>query len=251
MSRNYEGLTTIPYNSTMQDELDDENYSVIENELDIKDLSGNCNPLVAELEDQLHLSDHEGSEQTVYHEIRAMTPLDIHSRSQNTRRVFKSFQEKYPINMPEINCFSSCLNSYDDQEEGFYANGYSLDNPRRKQSMGSKHLGKQDLNKIYQELNVIHNKLVDEYQILQEREDELKYREKKLRDDEERLLKLAQLDAKLRLQEIKQNYNKELDDLRDEFKNKFKDYRRLNESFKTLKQTNESLKTQVYLRSLK
>ncbi len=245
MSRNYDGLTTIPYNSTMQDELDEENYSVTENELGIQNLSPNSNHLELELEDQLRLSDCGESEHTVYHEIRTMTPLDIHSRSSNTKRIFKSFQEKYPISMPEMNCFSSSLNTYDDQEDCFLMNGHSLDNPRRKQSSGSRHLGKQDLHKIYQELNVIHNKLVEEYKILQEREDELRYRENKLRTDEERLLKLTQLDAKLRLEEIKQDYDKELDNLRDEFKNKFKDYKRLNESFKTIKLTNENLKVQV------
>ncbi len=63
--------------------------------------------------------------------------------------------------------------------------------------------------------------------------------------DEERLLKLTQIDAKLHLEEIKENYNKEIEDLKVEFKQKFRDQKRLNEAFKTIKQTNENLKQQL------
>jgi len=80
---------------------------------------------------------------------------------------------------------------------------------------------------------------------LQEREDALKEREYKLKQDEERLLKLAHMDAKLHLEEIKENYDKEIEDLKIEFKEKFKDQKRLHEAFKAIKQTNESLKQQL------
>ena len=53
------------------------------------------------------------------------------------------------------------------------------------------------------------------------------------------------MDAKLRLEEIKINYDKEIEDLKTEFKEKFKDQKRLHEAFKAIKLTNEGLKQQM------
>jgi hypothetical protein len=70
-------------------------------------------------------------------------------------------------------------------------------------------------------------------------------REDKLKLDEERLLKLAKLDAKLQLESIKVDYDNELDYLKNEFEKKIKENKRLNEAFKSIKQSNENLKLQV------
>ena len=69
----------------------------------------------------------------------------------------------------------------------------------------------------------------------------------RLKADEERLVKLAQLDTKLRFEEIRLNYDAELNNLKVEFKEKFKENKRLNDAYKLVKQTNDSLKQQVIL----
>lgn len=58
-------------------------------------------------------------------------------------------------------------------------------------------------------------------------------------------MKLANLDTKLKIEEIKLNYDKELDDLKTEFKDKFKEHKRLHEAFKEIKNSNDNLKQQV------
>ena len=67
----------------------------------------------------------------------------------------------------------------------------------------------------------------------------------KLKQDEERLFKLAHLDAKLRFEEIKLKYDSEINGVKSDLKEKFKENKRLNEAFRTIKQTNDSLKQQV------
>lgn len=73
----------------------------------------------------------------------------------------------------------------------------------------------------------------------------MKKRECECLENEIRLTQFNKLDAKLRLEEFKLKYEDEIEKLKNEIKEKNKDNRRLNESFKLLKQANDSLKTQV------
>ena len=264
MSRNFDALTTIPYNSTMQDLDELDTFSLMENEIKSnEDHSGDDDEAEDAFHAQLASDDHN------FEEITTVSKL-----KNSHKKVLKSFREKYPMSMkiPQMPCFSSSsnsLNSFDDEDtcNSERNNPYATSRSNRRQEPFSK----QDLNKIYQELNIIHNKLVvrvfsnqnhslkleiiyicfdyqDEYEILQEREDELKKRELRLKLDEERLIKLAQLDTKLRFEEIRLNYDVELNNLKVEFKEKFKENKRLHDAFKAVKQTNDSLKQQVILR---
>ena len=88
-----------------------------------------------------------------------------------------------------------------------------------------------------------------EYQILQEREHELKKREIRLSQDEDRLIKLNKLDSKLRFEEIKMRYENEINNLRNDLKEKAKENKRLNEAYKIIKKSNENLKSQVILKN--
>ena len=81
--------------------------------------------------------------------------------------------------------------------------------------------------------------------MLQEREQRLQQREAKLLDEEERLMRLAQLDVKLQFDEFKRKYITELAVIQSEFKEKLKENKRLHEAFRTLKQSNEALKERV------
>ena len=65
--------------------------------------------------------------------------------------------------------------------------------------------------------------------------------------DEERLIKLNKLDSKLRFEEIKLRYESEINNLRNDLKERSKENKRLNEAYKIIKASNESLKTQVNL----
>lgn len=278
MSRNHDALTSIPVNSTMQDldEMDDfslldtendrryanyENYAEeynTESECDFDDYNDDDEEEEDQFNDKHYSNETEHFLKTFSEtksnsskkinrteDMREMTNITRINNSH--KRTLKSFQEKYPMSVQIPNMLhysSSSLNSYsDDGVNQFSSNANRLS--AYQINSNRKCLSKQDLSRIYTELNTIHNKLVDEYQILQEREDDLKKREIKLKHDEERLLKLAHLDAKLRFEEIKLKYDNEISNIRNDLKEKFKENKRLNEAFRTIKQSNDSLKQQV------
>lgn len=63
--------------------------------------------------------------------------------------------------------------------------------------------------------------------------------------DEDRLIKLNKLDSKLRFEEIKFRYENEINNLRNDLKEKSKENKRLNEAYRIIKKANETLKHQV------
>jgi len=79
------------------------------------------------------------------------------SRTHSNKKVFKSFQEKYPINMPHI-----CGQIVENQRDAYCASNTRSNTCQQGKENNNKkgYFSKQDLNKIYQELNLIHNKLV-------------------------------------------------------------------------------------------
>jgi hypothetical protein len=81
--------------------------------------------------------------------------------------------------------------------------------------------------------------------MIEQKEYELAKRQLKLEQDEERLFRLNHLNHKLRFEDIKSNYEAELEDLRNELKEKTRENKRIADSFKLLKQSNDTLKQQV------
>ena len=158
MSRNYDELTTIPFvNSTMQEDFEGDHYRHIDKKPSScppgdEDIELEYRELEVELEHLQLDSD--------YSDSRSLAQFKQNKNS--NKKVFKSFQEKYPISMPEMSYFSKSSSSFVDNN--FYE--YDEDSkvsPRMKvnrREMSHKDFSKQDLHKIYQELNVIHNKLV-------------------------------------------------------------------------------------------
>ncbi len=150
-------MTTIPnYNSTMQEDLEGDVYLQM-NETDMK----NGSDL-----DEIELEERELEEDLEH--LRINTDIDESlserrslghfSRTHSNKKVFKSFQEKYPINMPHI-CDQVTL--AENQRDAHCTSNTRLTCQQRPQNNNKKgYFSKQDLNKIYQELNLIHNKLV-------------------------------------------------------------------------------------------
>jgi len=84
--------------------------------------------------------------------------LGYFSKRFSNNKVFKSFHEKYPINIPRMSSQNTLIES---QDENYYDLNTKQECQKRMMKINKKdQFSKQDLNKIYQELNLIHNKLV-------------------------------------------------------------------------------------------
>lgn len=162
MSRNYDILTSVPYNSTLQDDQEPQSLSIMENDLETEKNFEEIDVYntLTENDEDLHLSEYED-----LHQIDSSQRLSLENfeqknfnRTRVDNKVFKSFQEKFPINLHRSS-------SYFDEDDDYFEieNGLRLSKiNQRKSSSVAKKSEKQDLNnkKIYQELNIIHNKLV-------------------------------------------------------------------------------------------
>ena len=80
---------------------------------------------------------------------------------------------------------------------------------------------------------------------MQDREISLKKRECECIENEIRLSQLTRSDFKHKYDKLKEDYESEILALKNEIKEKTKENRRLQDSFKIIKQANDSLKSQV------
>ena len=165
MSRNYDILTSVPYNSTLQDDLEPQSFSIMENDLETEQNFEEIDEYntVTEDDDVINLSEYEDLYQTDSSQRLSLENFrhKNSNRTQVENKVFKSFQEKFPINLQRSS-------SYYEEDDDYFEieNGLRLSKINQRKSSGvTQKFEKQDLTnkKIYQELNVIHNKLVVSY----------------------------------------------------------------------------------------
>ncbi|XP_023144174.1 coiled-coil domain-containing protein 138 isoform X1 [Amphiprion ocellaris] len=103
------------------------------------------------------------------------------------------------------------------------------------------------LAKVYQEMMTIYEQLKAERQSQQQWERELFERERRLKQKEEALLRLAGLEEMVhaRIQAIEENHQQELSQLQDLLRERTKENKRLKSSFGTIKELNDNMKKQV------
>ena len=172
-NNNHEEFTTIPVNSTMQDMDEIDDFSLVDSENERRYTNYDDDYQTESEFDDYDETTFESKLYTLntYNEMASRNPRqylnhsdDLKEMTNITRinnshkKTLKSFQEKYPmsVELPNVLYYSSStsLNSYNDD-----GNSIQRGNPNFN-SIQKRPMSKQDLGRIYQELNTIHNKLV-------------------------------------------------------------------------------------------
>ncbi|KAK6172907.1 hypothetical protein SNE40_016474 [Patella caerulea] len=101
------------------------------------------------------------------------------------------------------------------------------------------------MKEIYKELQLISDKLKKENQVLHEREERVKERERLLVISQSNIKTITEHQVKQKLQEIEQKYQEEMNQLDHSLREKAKENKRLKDNFETLKQANDALRKEM------